>query len=135
MRQLDHLCFQGDREGNTPLHLAAGLGNMQAIDNGLLNAEIWDEGASSDVAEDDSEGGSDGGSEGGSDVEEGSGGEGEGEEEGEEGEEEGGGEKEERGEEESKKPQEGSEEEDGIGPAGGTAVSNMYMCRALLSIL
>lgn len=122
MRQLDHLCFKGDREGNTPLHLAAGLGNMQAIDNGLLNAEIWDEGASSDMAEE----GSEGGSEGGSDVEEDSGGEGEEEEE--EGEEKGEGEKEEKGEKESKKPQEGSEDEDGIGPAGGTAVSNIHMC-------
>lgn len=83
MRQLEHLCHQRDKDGNTPLHLAASLGNIQAMENGLLNAEIWDE-ASSDVDEKGSDdGGSDGGSEGG-------GGEGEGEGGGSEGEGEGG---------------------------------------------
>ena len=64
VRQLEHLCLEKDNDGNTPLHLAAGLGNMQAMENGLLNAEIWDEGASSDVEDEGSEGESEGGSEG-----------------------------------------------------------------------
>ena len=65
VRQLDHLCYKGDKDGNTPLHLAARLGNMQAVENGLLNSEIWDEGATSDVEEGGSDGGSECGSEGG----------------------------------------------------------------------
>lgn len=73
VRQLDHLCKGKDKDGNTPLHLASGLGNLQAIENGLLNSEIWDEGASSDMEEDEDGGGSD--EERGSDEEEGGSGE------------------------------------------------------------
>lgn len=39
VRQLGHLCDREDNNGNTPLHLAAKSGNMQAIDNGLLSDE------------------------------------------------------------------------------------------------
>ena len=60
VRQLEHLCLEKDKDGNTPLHLAASLGNLQAMESGLLNSEIWDEGATSDVEEE--EGGSEGGS-------------------------------------------------------------------------
>lgn len=30
-----------DKDGNTPLHLAAMAGNVKAIEGGLLNDEIW----------------------------------------------------------------------------------------------
>lgn len=35
------LCAKKDKDGNTPLHLAAMVGNMKAIESGLLNYEIW----------------------------------------------------------------------------------------------
>ena len=42
VRQLgEDLCFQPDKDGNIPLHLAAGIGNMAAVDGGLLNGELW----------------------------------------------------------------------------------------------
>ena len=56
VRQLgDDLCFCKDKDGNTPLHLAAQIGNMQAIENGILSPEIWDEDDDSDEEEEDSE--------------------------------------------------------------------------------
>ena len=97
VRQLEHLCLEKDKDGNTPLHLAASLGNLQAMESGLLNSEIWDEGATSDVEEE--EGGSEGGSEEEQEEEEGGS---------------GGGSEEEKEEEE-----EGGEEEGGSGGEGG----------------
>ena len=56
VRQLrDELCSLRDEDGNTPLHIAAGNNNMQAIENGLLDPEIWDEDDDSDEEEGDSD--------------------------------------------------------------------------------
>ena len=38
---MEELCDKKDKDGNTPLHLAAMVGNMKAIEGGLLNDEIW----------------------------------------------------------------------------------------------
>ena len=43
VRQLEHLCCRTDKDGNTPLHIAAMLGNVQAMDYGLLSTDICDD--------------------------------------------------------------------------------------------
>ena len=43
VRQLEHLCCKTDKDGNTPLHTAAMLGNIQAMDYGLLSPDICDD--------------------------------------------------------------------------------------------
>ena len=37
----DTLCFERDINGEIPLHLASRAGNVQVLENGLLNYDIW----------------------------------------------------------------------------------------------
>ena len=55
VRQLDYdaCCLGHDKDGNTPLHLAARVGNKQAIEGALLNSEAL--GSDVDESEDDEE--------------------------------------------------------------------------------
>lgn len=45
VRQLQelHVCSEVDNEGNLPLHLAAEMGNLEALNDGLLHDDIWED--------------------------------------------------------------------------------------------